>query len=420
MKILSWALFSIVVAHAQALNHFSVSPKTMNAFVQKCVSVPSNEEMKAEINQMLQERQQKPNPNWKERFQSLFGKTLPTTANLKEVQLDGLKMTNLNPYDLEVISRLTMHNDASRSLWKDEYPVEQTQVNGAVKIQRKCLTSTCQSRKLEKPFDLTSFNSAPNCSDAGCAAQKIFGKEKGTKILWAYLKYGTNLSPYSDVNADSKGFDDGTLKAILAATAAVPEHLHAAAVRDSGFYRFKKGMTLAMYGDGGSTIANAAGAVFDSIDEFSFSEKVYIFTHELGHRAAYQDNDDLDDSEEWHKATGWKVRSDKSTSNKSQKGWVSGYSKTNPREDFAEVYSLYRFDPRRLKKISPERYQFMKEKVFRGIEYDQDLCKGTGELTPAPESEPTSTTTSTTTTTLRAPPAAPTNSPSPRPWRGAR
>ncbi|MFN7824887.1 MAG: hypothetical protein ACK5P6_05960, partial [Pseudobdellovibrionaceae bacterium] len=41
-------------------------------------------------------------------------------------------------------------------------------------------------------------------------------------------------------------------------------------------------------------------------------------------------------------------------------------------EDFAETFSAYRYNPRQLKKVSPKRYEFMKNKVFGGIEYTND------------------------------------------------
>lgn len=362
MKILGSLLIFVFSFQAYSLDQFSVTSDEMNTFVQKCVKLPSGDEMKKEIARLLQERKRKPTPTWRERFWSLFGYALPTNANIKEVSLDGLKMSDLNPYDLEVISRLTMHRDAARPFWKDDYVVDQKEVNGVTRIQRSCLTITCKKRNIEIPVDLSSFNSKPPCSDALCASQKIFGDEKGVQILWAYLKYGSNLSPYSDVNADPGGFDGETLRAILASMEAVPEHLREAELQDSGFYRFEKGKTLAIYGGWNTTIANANGAVFGLIDEQNFNEKVYIFTHELGHRSSYLDKKDFDESDEWKRITGWQIDSDRKSYNNRTTGWVSEYAKTRPGEDYAETYALYRLNPSRLKQISPERYQFMKEK----------------------------------------------------------
>ena len=342
--------------------------------MRKCPGVPNDAQMQTEINSMLKTRQQKPTPTWKDRFLSLFGHSIPINSNIKSVSLDGFRMSDLNPYDLEVISRLTMDRDSARSFWKSLYPIEQKQINGVTQIQRKCLTATCVDRGLVTR-SLSAKNSNPTCSDALCASQRIFGEKRGVKILWAYLKYGTNLSPYSDVNADPTGFDQVTLNAALLAMSAVPDHLKDATIKDTGFYRFLKGSSLAIYGDS-NVLANANGAVFDGMDRISFSEKIATFTHELGHRSAYLNRNNLDDSEAWRTASGWQSRADRRTINNSTRGWVSRYAKTNPAEDYAETYTLYRFSPARLKQISPKRYEYMKVHVFKGIEYDQNICQG--------------------------------------------
>jgi hypothetical protein len=49
--------------------------------------------------------------------------------------------------------------------------------------------------------------------------------------------------------------------------------------------------------------------------------------------------------------------------------FVSGYAATNPAEDFAESVSGYRFNPKRLQAIAPEKYEFLKQTVFDGLEF---------------------------------------------------
>lgn len=50
-------------------------------------------------------------------------------------------------------------------------------------------------------------------------------------------------------------------------------------------------------------------------------------------------------------------------------GFVSSYAKTNEYEDFAESYAFYIVDPEALVFYSPEKYEFIKNKVFYGREY---------------------------------------------------
>jgi Mlc titration factor MtfA (ptsG expression regulator) len=48
---------------------------------------------------------------------------------------------------------------------------------------------------------------------------------------------------------------------------------------------------------------------------------------------------------------------------------VSPYAQTNPHEDFAESYMAYVRDPWDLKEASPDKYDFLRNKVFGGREY---------------------------------------------------
>lgn len=49
---------------------------------------------------------------------------------------------------------------------------------------------------------------------------------------------------------------------------------------------------------------------------------------------------------------------------------VSDYACTNPGEDFAESYMTYVRDPESLKTASAEKYNYMRDRVFAGREYD--------------------------------------------------
>lgn len=359
--ILTISLLIFAGIQAFALNSFSVTSERMNAVLKECQKEINIENMKSEIIHILKKKQKKMASNF---------------INRVNVQLDGLNMDSINKIDLELIKSLTIHKDSTDWIWKNDYTSIQNKINGVIYIKRKCSTTTCKKRGLDFPTDLSRFNSIPNCSDALCSAQKIFGDVQGIKILWAYLKYGLNLSKFSDVNADPSGFDDETLNAILIAADMTPNHLKNIVLKNTYFYRFLKGYSLSIYGNNNNVIANAFGTVFDPIDQFNLAEKVYIFTHELGHRSENLNNKNLVESKSWKIATNWKLGLDKKYVNNWQNGLVSKYAKTSPGEDFAESYTLYRFDPNLLKQISPERYQFMKVQVFKNIEYDQNLCTG--------------------------------------------
>lgn len=95
------------------------------------------------------------------------------------------------------------------------------------------------------------------------------------------------------------------------------------------------------------------------------SSELEVLCHEIGHNAYNSLNlldqlrwaDIHDDSMAIYNETGF--------------GFVSNYAHTNIFEDFAETYAVYMTNPDLLKFVSPEKYEFMQERVFVGIEYGQ-------------------------------------------------
>lgn len=353
-------LFLFIALRVAALDHFSVSKTEINFFTKQCIQTLDKKNLTQNIYQLLMEQRS----NQDKSDNSTIKKAIFSFGKIKtsEINLDGLQLKDIHPVDLDIIHKLTIHSDAHFDVLKSSYPLEKEVVKDTTYYKRKCESYTCKSRNLTNPFSLEKYSQAGICKDALCASKILFGEAKGIKILYAFLKYGILLSPFSDVNADPEGFDEETLNAILGALSVVPEHLKSTVMSHFGFYRFQKGKTLAIYGANSNTIANAYGSVFDGIDSFSFEEKIYIFTHELGHRAARYNSMKFDESEEW-----------KSLSQATLP--VSHYAKTNVAEDFAETYALYRINPLALMSISPAKYNFMKNKVFAGKEYIKDLCK---------------------------------------------
>lgn len=349
-----------VALNVSALDHFSVSKGEIKAFAMQCVKTLDKKTLTQDIYQLLVTQRAAQDKN----FYSKIKKSVLGFGKVKtsEVNFDGLHLKNIHPVDLEIINTLTIHRDAQFDVLKSSYPLEKEVVGNTTYYKRKCESYTCKSRNLSNAFSLDKYSQAGTCKESLCASKMIFGETKGAKILYAYLKYGIVLSSFSDVNADPEGFDEETLDAILGALSMVPEHLKATVTENFGFYRFQKGSTLAIYGKNSNVIANAYGSVFDAIDDYSFEEKIYIFIHELGHRSSRYNSQKLDDSEEWKQLS--QIASP-----------VSAYAKTNASEDFAETYALYRINPLVLMKISPAKYNFMKNKVFAGKEYVADLCK---------------------------------------------
>ena len=88
--------------------------------------------------------------------------------------------------------------------------------------------------------------------------------------------------------------------------------------------------------------------------------------HEIGHNVHYnirRDNFDLD--------VAWSVLHQGSfkSAQETGLGFVSNYAQTNKFEDFAETYMAYVRFPEVLKYYNMDKYEFMKQEVFNGVEY---------------------------------------------------
>lgn len=316
-------------------NPYSVTADQVNRYVQQNAVVPSLAQMEGEIESLLANRR-------------------PRIFHARRI-LDGFVLEQINSFDLSVIEILTSHRDMKSPVWESSYKTEVQEDYRGVSVERFCLTPMCEKLNRSRPADLGGFSPKVPCRNALCASKAIFGDEQGVVLLWTYLRYGVNLSPYSHVYADAKGFSAEQQRAILTALSATDGFLGAGSLKNFGFFRFLRGRTLSAY-VGDATIANAEGAVFDLIDRAGFNKQVYIFLHELGHRAALTEGG-LDQSEEWLAAVkGPEV--------------ISQYAQTNAREDFAESFTLYRLDTAALKALSPARYAFLKKHVFKGQEFN--------------------------------------------------
>lgn len=326
----------------------------MRSFTAACVKVPDLASMEKEL------------ARW-ESDQKSVSKDLSFT-------MDGFPFAGVTDGEFLAVRALTIPRGAHGAL-RDQYRFSMEVDQKVAHIERACISPACGgSKENVRKFDLRSFfkKSDGICSNALCGLKRIFGASQGPMILWSFVKFGANLSPLSDPMADPKGLDVETMQAIIGAASLTPDHLRPFALKDAGFFRYQRGRSLPFY-KGQKVVANSFGGVFDPIDELNYQQKVYFFVHELAHRARLRSKPALDESPEWMRISGWEG-SKKAPAITLE---ISAYAQTNAFEDFAETYALYRLDPNRLKALSPARYEYMRDRVFDGIEYTQDLCTGT-------------------------------------------
>ncbi|WPU66906.1 hypothetical protein [Peredibacter starrii] len=209
----------------------------------------------------------------------------------------------------------------------------------------------------------------PECEKVLCAMEKIWGRENAIKMLYIKLKHNYNTSDLAFSN--SSPFTPEEMGQVLIGLEDVPERLVPVGKPNQRLTHFKRGYTLKDYSE--YTLANAVIMLFDSWGNQSADEMQYTIFHEVAHNLASR-NKNMDESPEWLKLSGWIKKGDtwKAQDNAC---FISNYGTTNPWEDFSEVVSAYRYNAQGLKKSCPEKYAFIKDRVYQGIEYlDSKLC----------------------------------------------
>lgn len=220
-----------------------------------------------------------------------------------------------------------------------------------------------KQKDLQKEFQI-----APDCNKVLCALKKIWG-DNATKMLYIKLKHNYNTSDLAFEN--STRFSNKELDDVLLGLEDIPDHLVPIGRPNQRLTRFTEGYTLKNYGPG--VVANAVIMLFDPWKGDSGSSRQYTIFHEVAHNMASRLNE-MDYNPQWLKQSSWVKKGDEWSSGKDA-CFPSKYSATNPAEDFAETATTYRYNGKGLKENCPEKYDFMKKHVFKGIEYtDEKLC----------------------------------------------
>lgn len=206
---------------------------------------------------------------------------------------------------------------------------------------------------------------APPCKEVLCAMQSLYGNELGIQMLYMRSKFGFNTSHLAMQEGDAwPSADLGTVMAMLED---MPDNI----LPINEGMRF---LHMPARGRGGAEmIAEALMHVYLGWHELPESEKTTSLAHELGHVFG----EGKTNQPEWLNLSGWtKNAADQWVMGRPEKA-VLGYAQTNPNEDFAETFFMYRYNGAAMKRRQPEKYQYMKERVFNGAEYTSPAsCAG--------------------------------------------
>jgi hypothetical protein len=237
---------------------------------------------------------------------------------------------------------------------------------------------------VQSQVDLRHDLQVEGCHSVMCAVKKVWGPERGLKVLWIMLRYGFNASEYA--YDDSETPDTHELNDIISALDLLPEKSKEIILGKNIPFLAYKDITGKQPAPGPNVLANSSIYFFPILRVSSSESRIQAFHHELGH--LFLNNSDL--KKDWLKVSGWDWNGDRSG-----RCGVSRYGTESSGEDFAETFNMFRMAPERLNFLCPHKYQFMKNHVFM-LEYDQTkACNFQDQLnismkTQAQNSTPTS------------------------------
>lgn len=217
----------------------------------------------------------------------------------------------------------------------------------------------------DQPIDLVNAftditkNMSPrnsSCSTVLCAVDEIWGPQVGRKILYIRARHGYNTSELAFSN--TRRLSSSELDDILITLGDLPPEFEK--IGRGGNQRMVLAAQGATHAGNPEASADSAITFYDKWRNSpgKFNRRYALF-HEFGHNVS-EVRGNLDSSREWRALTSCQV---------------SEYGNTNHVEDFTESVVMYRFHGRGLLQKCPQKYAFLKQRVFQGREYlDESQC----------------------------------------------
>lgn len=248
----------------------------------------------------------------------------------------------------------------------------------------------------------TSWNKAAECQTVLCALTKVYDSEENAKrVLNIAKRNGYIVSASRDFNVENKDvgqlFSADEITTIDHAYKKLPANFSKLKTLDK-LKRMPDG-----YGKPGSPNAAAyarpgfKSSYYSSEGEIVFISSAFstdkswapmVAVHELAHHLDFAKSDKhqfgISESPEFMKISGWKLEKKYETkegkkvliekwNRPEDKSFVRDYAGTEPAEDFAEAVAYYVYEPEKLRELDPEKYEFIKKKIFAGQEFVDDI-----------------------------------------------
>lgn len=211
-------------------------------------------------------------------------------------------------------------------------------------------------------WELTHPGDTRDLIDPACAVRVGFQSEGlARQALSFFRQTGYAISVGQDADLGEPGYDESKpirwterqVRAVIEAVSGLPEH-HKKLKWMRCFFvsrTMRPGMSVSYLQDSAQNIP--AAVVFSAdFDDPKYDRTAHeTIVHEMGHIWTYH-----------HGRKGWDEAA-------SGSGYVTDYARQSAVEDFAESFSFYRYRPDVLKSVAPRKYEYLRSRVFKGIEY---------------------------------------------------
>ncbi len=276
----------------------------------------------------------------------LMNQTLEAMTGTKDKKIQGVKFDNENPELLQVFKKLTSKT-SNWTWWEKRLYKHDRDVN------------------LQANYQVN-----PECKKVLCAVDKIWGQYVGRKLLFLNLKFGYNGSEL--VHANAAKYTDTEMDDLLLAMSDLPQ-----SIMPLGNNReITKYLPSAGHPDKGPHVwADSLMRLYAPWFRGPPGLRFQTLIHELGHNIHYAIAPEL--NQRWLTMSSWVKTGDKWEFDSVGACMPSRYAMTSPLEDFAETSSAYRYNARALLAQCPDKYNFMRDNVFHGVEYrEESQCSG--------------------------------------------